>query len=575
MESRKKRFEELNITGDELKTIGEALKTEEFRNLLAEYCKEVSDPENLKTYQKEITELERQRGVDVTFINPDPGFVIKTSADGKQKAFINVSKSPNVGQPQPGARDARGFQWSIPYSIVPPREDLDRQKKLCMVIDVVFHPYTLYLAALRKQFRDVVVQTALDAVEQHCHVTLDRSNLKFPKLNFKGLSRGAVVRKKNARFVASDEDKEFVSQIPNPYEEGNYFTDKKRQSPPKDVTAAATPGYTTPNFMIKYRNYIDVQDFTYDVNCKANAAIPKEVMVTINLPLLKSSSEPSLKLDIAETAISLICEKPKYKLDLTLPYAVDEASGKANFEKDTRKLVLTLPVKLPYHATKDILLEDSGVESDPSGRVDDDADSYEQPSKISELSEDSNNLEMCLTEVSKSGYRTSNEVQTLSVCDKFLKKDLHYLLPHFTCNSFDKTFALTLHVKNVDEETISQRVLSGNRGLHLAFASVGGGMFPQHYALCVVFPQGTTLDDKSVVIETWDNNVICQFKLEQAQGLPNEYFIGVDEHDLKPTPMTELLQAEMAVNDLRVSITTPLYSSLFFVNATNTRLVHV
>jgi hypothetical protein len=56
------KLEDLNVTQDELNSIGEALKKEEFRKLLCDYVQEIQNPENRKLYEEELTELEKQRG---------------------------------------------------------------------------------------------------------------------------------------------------------------------------------------------------------------------------------------------------------------------------------------------------------------------------------------------------------------------------------------------------------------------------------------------------------------------------------------------------------------------------------
>ena len=54
MEARKKKFEELNISRDEINNIGQALQKEEFRKLFVEYCEEVTNPDNKKQFQHEL-----------------------------------------------------------------------------------------------------------------------------------------------------------------------------------------------------------------------------------------------------------------------------------------------------------------------------------------------------------------------------------------------------------------------------------------------------------------------------------------------------------------------------------------
>lgn len=167
-DSRERDWKNLDVSREELHNITECLKKEEFRKLLIEYAEEVTDPDNRKIYEKEIAQLEKERGVDVTFVNPEPGYVIKTSVNGERKCFLNISKSDIVARPtsQPSYEQGhRGLQWSIPYTLIPPRDDLDKRNARCTVFDVVFHPDTIYLASKNTRFRDVVNNTAMDGVE--------------------------------------------------------------------------------------------------------------------------------------------------------------------------------------------------------------------------------------------------------------------------------------------------------------------------------------------------------------------------------------------------------------------------
>lgn len=184
-ETRRKDWEDFDVSREELKNITDCLKKEEFRKLLIEYAQEVTDPDNRKIYEREITQLEKERGVDVTFVNPEPGYVIKTSVDGDRKCFLNISKNDIVERPtsQPSYEQGhRGLQWSIPYTLIPPRYDLDKKNVPCMVFDVVFHPDTIYLASKNARFREIVNNTAMDGVESnfkvHAFISL-RYNLIF------------------------------------------------------------------------------------------------------------------------------------------------------------------------------------------------------------------------------------------------------------------------------------------------------------------------------------------------------------------------------------------------------------
>lgn len=62
----------------------------------------------------------------------------------RKKVFINICQSEVVeraaGKPAQGR--VHGEDWSIPFSLSPGREDLDKGGQRCMVYDVVFHPDT-------------------------------------------------------------------------------------------------------------------------------------------------------------------------------------------------------------------------------------------------------------------------------------------------------------------------------------------------------------------------------------------------------------------------------------------------
>lgn len=115
----KDRLDDLNLSSDEVKRIGEALKNEEFRKLFVEYAQEISDPENRKKYEEEIAQMENERGMNVQFVHPQPGHCIKTSVDGNTKAFINICTNDKIdvptSTPQVSPDGRRGLHWQIPH----------------------------------------------------------------------------------------------------------------------------------------------------------------------------------------------------------------------------------------------------------------------------------------------------------------------------------------------------------------------------------------------------------------------------------------------------------------------------
>ncbi|NXF94766.1 KTU protein, partial [Eubucco bourcierii] len=138
------------------------------RELFAEYAAELADPEQRRLYEEEVAALERERGVEVRFVHPAAGYA----------------------RPEPG-----GHRWALPYSLAPGREELGRGGQRRLIYDVVFHPAALRLAARSARFRRLLSDTALEAVERHCSVQLDRANATVLRgTKYKGVPQAPVIR---------------------------------------------------------------------------------------------------------------------------------------------------------------------------------------------------------------------------------------------------------------------------------------------------------------------------------------------------------------------------------------------
>lgn len=89
-----------------------------------------------------------------------------------------------------------------------------------------------------------------------------------------------------------------------------------------------------------------MSDHAYQLDSTViNTTRPKEISISIELPLLKSSQ--NVNLDVFETTLDLSHEDPNYKLNIKLPYPVRESEAKAKFDKSKRCLNITLPV-IPF-----------------------------------------------------------------------------------------------------------------------------------------------------------------------------------------------------------------------------------
>ncbi|KAF7399366.1 hypothetical protein HZH68_007958 [Vespula germanica] len=579
-ESRKRDWEDLDVTKEELKNITECLKKEEFRKLLIEYAEEVTDPENRKIYEKEIAQLEKERGVDVTFVNPQPGYVIKTSVNGEKKCFLNISKSDIVARPtsHPSYEDGhRGLQWSIPYTLIPPRDDLDKKNVRCLVFDVVFHPDTIYLASKNTRFRDIVNNTAMDGVEGNFKVKLDRKNLKFPKMNFKGISHPSVIRKqsKESPKESLDMDPEIYQKLMSSYDESReehfkYKEEKPKRAAPETIyyknndskLEIETEEYVAPKFMIKHQTDIDMEDFVDSRDAKMYATIPKKLVIVIDLPLLGKATDAML--DIQERSLYLKSEKPaKYFLQLPLPYSVDGDHGNAKFDPKYKKLTVVLPVIRKSVMLEETQKEDSDVDSDSnsfvpvvSNELSENLFTMESTmsDSLSNLVLEEKTIPMDSTTISTNASETPDDdvlrttTNSLETTVPFMNADIKYTLPSFACNMYDNQIAFTVNVKNVDPDSIQHRILENNIGIHILLASVGAGFFPQHYSLCFKLEE-CSIEQDSLVIEPWDNNLVFSIKLNNSDNV-SHYFVGVNEEFMERKELSGTLSFKNRLKEL-------------------------
>ncbi|XP_023122038.1 protein kintoun-like [Amphiprion ocellaris] len=354
-------LKELNMTVDEMDKFTKAFKDDKFREMLRDYAQEISDPENRKRYEEEIKLLEQERGNSIEFIHPQPFRAFKTSVDGKQKCFINICASEKVGKPESkcvvSEDGRRGQRWSLPHSLPPGRPDTDHKGNKIMIYDVVFHPDTLHIASKNKRFMDMVEGTAIQGIQDAFKVTLDKNNVKEMRTKYKGTPQPCVIRKPIPGYKAKEQSEQpdlLAFPYPDEKRPATLTQAKTTELPPMKNSSAEPKSFqiqpqktkesTKPKYTVKYRSVIDLQDFRYSRD-SAQSPRPKEIVVTIDMPLLKSVGDTSL--EVKEKTLLLESKTPAYRLELPLAYSVDEDKGEAKFNKQRGQLTVTLPVLPP------------------------------------------------------------------------------------------------------------------------------------------------------------------------------------------------------------------------------------
>ncbi|XP_061897623.1 protein kintoun [Entelurus aequoreus] len=362
------KLKELNMSVDEIQRLTKAFKDENFRKMLHEYAEEISDPENRRIYEEEIAILEQERGNNIEFIHPQPFRALKTSLNRKQKCYINICGNEKVGKPEckcgVSEDGRRGQCWSLPHNLSQGRQDTDPKGNKITIYDVVFHPDTLHIANKNSKFMEMVSSTAVKAIQDAFKVTLDENNMKEMKTKYKGMPHPCVIRKRIPGFKPTDPQDDPLA-FPYPDEK-----------PPKEITPDPKPRsyviqpekikkHSEPSYTVKYRSFIDLQDFRYSRD-SAKSPRPKEIIVTIDVPLLKSVAD--VNLEVKEKSLLLESESPAYRLELPLSYPVDEEEGEAKFSKQKGQLTVTLPV-LPSNEATEFFAQHAGDHDRTEGHM--------------------------------------------------------------------------------------------------------------------------------------------------------------------------------------------------------------
>lgn len=494
--------EKFQLSRDEFRNITRCLEQEEFRKLFAEYCEDLSNPENRRQYEEELKILEAERGYDVQFIKPLPGYVIKTTVDGRKKAFVNVCHCDLIGKPASqclvNEKDEKGLQWSIPYAQSQPRKDYDNRKNECVVYDVVFHFDTLHLANRNTGFRKLVSDTAIDAVEKAFGVSLDKASLKFPKLQYKGVPKMTVIRSKAKECRQKDC---FIDNTYLPSKKQEDTNGNKENIGNQVYPESSLEGdYVSPFFKLIHRKEVEYHEMTEELDAKLDVTIPKELVLVIELPLLKSAADCAL--NVTSEELHLISEKPaKYKLEVKLPYDVSEKDGSAKFSVQEKTLTVTLPVIKKRRMTLNDINSMNRIAS--------------HTTKNADISME--------TEVNKKSNEPAKLLKGPQVISNNASKRI--IFPKFSANRMDNIFAFTLNVRNVDPSSIELQ--KGSDSVSCRFTNVGNGFFPCYYVFFVRFPNASIAD---VQHEQWDNNMILQVVLDSSQI--DCYYAGANENDL-------------------------------------------
>jgi len=292
-------------------------------------------------------------------VTPEPGYVIKAFAGGiGMTVFVNVCKMESVEKPSPAKQMAHGerfaLSWTIPHTLTEQVVNGSQYKQTYRVFDFQVHPDTCRMAETNSRFKSMLNELAIGAVAGEYNVHLNVRKLQFPKMKYKGVQ--AFTGKKDASVLRGSSgptaEVSHKQKVLNCCEEQNVKlsvdSDKSQI-----LDRKAKPHTST---VIDVDADIDDSNkkFTvpkYAVTCLANEVVPvvngvtfsQMLVVDIELPLV--STALAISLDVFEKRLHLTSTGTVwYKLEIDLPYVVDENHSFAKFVKSRKILCVTMPV---------------------------------------------------------------------------------------------------------------------------------------------------------------------------------------------------------------------------------------
>jgi len=254
------------------------------------------------------------------------------------KLFLNIVHSEQVDEPSVSA----GSNWSIPFVIGPLRMEHDKKKKnLVATFDCCFHPLTLIQAHGSKEFLNLVVDIAKDAVVNSFTSSGDEVDMLPGYTILKGISYKSGAQPKALMISSSVAVKE------DEKEEGE---EKSSRTGGDDTAVEGSSSNDNkgdeliiPKYKIVEQGVFDMLEQTNDKSTQQSRR-PKQLIVHIHLDKVTTSAT-DINLDVSEKELKIMPDvKCRYKLELTLPYTVDSTLGNASFDKKQSVLIVKLPV---------------------------------------------------------------------------------------------------------------------------------------------------------------------------------------------------------------------------------------
>mmetsp|Transcript_19718 Transcript_19718/g.47857 ORF Transcript_19718/g.47857 Transcript_19718/m.47857 type:complete len:815 (+) Transcript_19718:47-2491(+) len=358
-----------DVTQEEMSKLGKAMKDPKFRDHIQEYLDEVSDPAHRGEYEQYLEQLEAKgelpKGQEL--LRADPGLCVKTSIRFKsgqeQKLFINLCQTPQMKDVEFLNSGSGGQNVNLPFTLAPPRPDKDKNGENCLTLDMAVSNDTFTRADQNVQVLKLLIDIACQNLQEHYlkgaeEVKRDFKRLKGTKCKGDRPYPMSVRSEQLKVSKAQDVKKGHGGDILTPSELKQMKKDIRNKNkkdapaaieeideeefPQKPVEEEHPTKIRVPQHKLVQVGVIDLAEFMGENSCPVpNRNIPKELKLVVELPGVKKADDIEMEVTGDNICIEV---SNRFYLDLPLPYEIDEARGKAKYDKIARTLTITAPV---------------------------------------------------------------------------------------------------------------------------------------------------------------------------------------------------------------------------------------
>ncbi len=348
-------LDDTKMTRQELRSILKAMDHDGFDNIMNDYIKEISNPDNVKETNQYFKEMQEKKDVpaNVKLVVPTVGFCIKTKKIYKnlsQKVYINVCSFDGVQKPFANNDN----YWNVPFLLNKQRNDQDEKGNHVLVFDVVFHSDALKKSEEEIRFKKLLCDSAVNGIndkllkEKNERISSDYKIMT--KINYKGkevsyinihsLDKSEFANKMLPSENYKTEVQKEIDQIKGKFEEikeeeeekefDKIDVEKPNEFIDKTNNTSNEISIQQPKYSFKYTDEVELHNYFYDPNNHGVKPYSK-LSIEIQAPLMEGLDK-HLILDISSKLL-VFKYKEIYELNLNLPCEIDIDKCSAKFDK--------------------------------------------------------------------------------------------------------------------------------------------------------------------------------------------------------------------------------------------------